>query len=166
MKKVSLKEVPNLVEIQYICERLRERDHEEIFATRWSEDTTRLAYEMLQCRDFMWVAYYDNEPVALIGAYAKWPGSWSVFAFGTDKWPKVVLSLSRHVKNFMIPALYNAGALRCDCHALETHEDARRWLKFLGASEGPPLDNYGKNGQTFVCYSWTREETKGRLNVL
>jgi hypothetical protein len=165
MGRVALIPQPGGLFVQYVCRNLRDRDAEEIFATRFHDDPDQLASEIATVREYSWCAVVDHEPVAIIGAYEKWPGVWSVFAFGTDRWPEVVLTLTKHVRRVMIPELFERGAIRADCHALETHDDARRWLTALGAKEGPGLDNFGKNGQSFVCYCWTRETTKGLVHV-
>lgn len=144
----------------YITRRLRPRDREEIFANRWADDPDQLAMDTFNAGDFQWIAYKDTIPVASIGAAPLWPGVWSVWAYGTDGWPRVVLALTKHVRRFMIPGLLNAGAKRAHCFALETHDDARRWLTALGAEAEAVLDNYGKDGQAFVCYSWRRSMTE------
>lgn len=158
--KVELRHAPSYEDTLAICRNLRPRDHEEIFATRWGEDPEELARDTAASGDFRWGAYVDGRPVATIGALPRWPKVWSVWAFGTPEWNKVVLALTRHVRRFMIPAIFHAGAIRADCFALATHEDARRWLEYLGATPEKFLDNWGKNGEKFVCYCWTREQTK------
>jgi len=147
----------------YIAQNLRERDREEINATRWSETPESLAADTFACGNFQWVAYLDDEPVASIGAFPGIPNVWTVWAYGTDKWPKVVKTLTRHVRRFMIPALENTEAVRVHCFAYDGHTDARRWLEALGATPETRLDNWGKNGQRFVLYSWTREGVRSHV---
>lgn len=148
--------------LRHIARNLRERDREELFATRWDEDPETLALDTYNCGDFQWIATLDGEPVAVVGAAPAWPGFWTVFAYGTDKWPKVLVTLTRHVRRFIYPALWNSGARRVQCHALSTHEDARKWLTFLGAREEAVLDNFGKNGETFIQYLWDRGDVQGQ----
>lgn len=155
---VTLKAEPPREDVEYIIANLRERDRAEIFATKWvDDDHSALVEAILHAGAFQWAAYLDGEPVAMIGATPRWPGVWSMWAFGTDKWPRVARRLTKHAKRFMFPALMNAGAIRADCYALETHADARRWLTALGAIEEQRLANWGKNGETFVCYCWLRK---------
>lgn len=149
-----------LAGLTYIAKFLRERDREEVFALRYDEDPARLAMDTYNCGDFQWIAYLDGRPVASIGAFPVWPNVWTVWAYGTDDWPKVALTLTKHVRRFMIPGLVNAGARRAHCFAMASHDDARRWLTALGAEEEAKLDNYGKDGQAFVCYSWRRSMTE------
>jgi hypothetical protein len=146
--------------LAYICANLRERDKQEIFALRWEDNHMQLAADTFACGALQQIAFLDGEPVAVVGAHPMWPGVWSVFAFGTDKWSKVVLALTRYVRTFIIPALYNGGCRRAQCFALETHTDARRWLELLGATAEVVLPDFGKDGETFVLYSWDRFRTR------
>ncbi len=146
--------------LEYITERLREGDREEIYATRWDQDHVKLAADTFNAGEFQWVAWVDGEPVASIGAAPSWPGVWIVWAYGTDRWPEAALTLTKHVRRFMIPALYRAGAQRAQCFAMQSHQVACRWLERLGARPDAVLDNYGRHGQTFVLYSWQRGETE------
>lgn len=150
---------PTMAALLHICRNLRARDREEIFATRFDEDPVGLAEETYALREFGWVAVAsDGEPVAVIGAAPIWPTVWSVYAFGTDRWPEVVRTLTKHARRFMMPALLNTGARRAQCYALYEHDDARHWLKALGANEEHVLEEFGKSGERFVLYAWDRKE--------
>jgi len=156
-----------LADVTHIARNMRPRDREEIFATRYGEDTDKLAHDTLSTGPFQWCAVADDgEPIAVIGAHPRWPNVWSAWAFGTARWPEAIGLLTRHVRRFMLPALYNSGAARVDAMSLATHEDARKWLEFLGAKPKEKLDNWGKNGEDFVNYVWTRETTKGVIDKI
>lgn len=161
--KIELRPTPSFEDSLRVVQNLRDRDRDEIFATRWTDDPAAVARDVVATGDFRWGAYVDGRPVALIGAFPRWPRVWTMWAFGTDEWDKVVLALTRHARRFMMPAIFNSGAIRADCYALASHHDARRWLVYLGAAPEKFLDNYGKNGEKFVCYCWTREQAKRLL---
>jgi hypothetical protein len=160
MGRVELRVEPSYSDMLYIAENLRERDREELFATRYGENPADLARDAVATGAFRWAAYLDGEPVAAIGAFPRWPRVWTAWAYGTDKWPKVVLTLTKHARRFMFPAILNSGAIRMDALALSTHTDARAWLGVLGALPEKHLDKWGKNGQTFVSYVWTRKSAQ------
>jgi hypothetical protein len=148
-------------DVLHICRNLRERDREEIFAMRFTDDPDQLAADVSTSYGRMvWCAYADGVPVAMVGAMPPWPGTWSAFAFGTDDWPRVVMSLTRLARTFLMPAIYNSGARRAICYALDTHTDARAWLSLLGMEPEQVLPRWGKNGETFVLYSWCRFRTR------
>ncbi|MBN9347259.1 MAG: hypothetical protein J0I48_13835 [Devosia sp.] len=156
--KTRLLPAPPLEDVHWVALRMRDRDREEIFATQWTDDVVELVEAVRASGTFRWGVYIGSRPVAMIGAAPRWPRVWNAWAFGTDEWPRVVKTVTRHVRDFMIPGLHNAGAIRVDATALESHTDARRWLTALGATPGMPLANHGKDGQTFVTYSWLRQD--------
>lgn len=148
---------PDLMALAYITRNLRARDREEVFAC-WADGPDQLAAQTAAQGDFQWVAWHKGRPVASIGGRCLWPGVWSVWAFGTDDWPQVVLSMTRHVRRVMIPTLLETGAHRVECCALATHTDARRWLTALGARDEGVRRGYGRDGQDFVTYAWSPED--------
>lgn len=159
--KIEMRAEPSYEDMLVIASNLRERDRQEIFATRYGENPADLAADVVRTGAFRWAFYIDGRPVAAIGAFPRWPNVWSVWAFGTDEWDKVVLAITRHARRFMYPAMFRSGATRVDCMVLATHRDARAWLEYLGLRPEKVMDNWGKKGEGFVCYCWTRHQTQG-----
>lgn len=157
---VELRAEPDFKDILHVCVRMRERDRAEIYATRWEDDPAKVARDVRMSGAFHWGVYLDDKPIGLVGAHPRWPGVWTAWAFGTDEWLRGISTVTRHVRRFMLPALFNAGVHRVDCLALEAHKQSCRWLEYLGAFPEKTLDFWGKNGETFVSYVWTRETTK------
>lgn len=160
MSRVELRVEPDFLDCLRVAENLRESDRAELFATIFGDDPKTLATRAVASGGFRWGAYLDGEPVALIGAMPLWPRVWQAWAYGTDDWPKVALTLTRHVRNFMLPALLRSGAHRVQAASLGTHTSAHAWLKKLGARPECRLANYGKNGEDFVNFVWTRKTAK------
>ena len=158
--KITLIAEPPFEDVLVVARAMRQRDAEEIYAIRWHEDPEALAAEVVTSGAFRWGAYYEGRPVAMIGACPLWPNVWTVWSFGTDEWNRVAPALAKHARKFMLPALEGFGVIRAFCWSMEAHTDACRWLEFLGATAEVTLDNYGKNGQRFVCYGWTRNPPK------
>jgi hypothetical protein len=156
LSRVELRANPPIRDLVKIISNLRERDREEIFATRYTDDPLDIAHSVKMAGDFCWVAYVDDVPVAVIGAMPRWPRVWSAFAFGTDRWDETILALTRHARRFIFPALVNSGAHRIDAVTLGTHTDAHGWLQYLGMKKEFSLDKYGRRGEKFVMYAWTR----------
>jgi len=151
---------PRLVNLDYedlrfITARLREWDRKEIFATRWDDDPDRLAQDALSYGDFAWVAKKD-EPIAAIGAAPLWPGVWSMWCFGTDRFDEIGQYLTKHAVRVMIPALKLLNYRRLECRSIEGHTKAHRWLEFLGAEVEGINREYGRNGEDFRVYVWRR----------
>jgi hypothetical protein len=160
MADVTLRAEPSYEDTLKITRALRACDFEELNATNYDMSPEYLAHVACATGAFRWGAYVDGRPVALIGAVPRWPNVWSVWAYGTDEWDKVALTLTKHARRFILPALYRSGAVRGDCQALSTHTTARNWLEFLGADLEKELDGWGKNGETFISYVWSRKKMK------
>lgn len=154
-------EPPTFDTTLYVAERMREWDRREIFAARWNDDPFPLAAECQLYGSFTWIASLDR-PIAFIGAAPIHPGVWSVLMFATDEFRKIRLSLTKHVKRVMIPALVEVGAHRAECHSMEGHDEAHAWLELLGAEREGVRPRFGKNGEDFVCFSWRRENVRRR----
>jgi hypothetical protein len=140
--------------VHHVAANMREWDRKEIFALRWDDDPRSVANDVLRVPGFSWVAFSGDVPAAVIGAAPAWPGVWSVFAFGTDDFSRVALALTKHVRRFMVPALKNQGAHRAQCHSIEGHEDAHRWLKLLGAHTEPMIRGFGRGRENFIPFVW------------
>lgn len=155
---VYLKGEPPEEDVRWVAQNMRPQDREEIFATQWTDDPEELVRNVMASGAFRWGVYVDGMPVAMIGAMPRWPNVWTAWAFGTRDFKRVILTLTRHVKHFMMPALLNNGAVRVDAYALATHDASNKWLRSLGATPGKTLAGWGKNSETFVCYTWSRQD--------
>lgn len=141
---------------EFIIENLRPRDREEIFALRWDNDERAFTEDVMRfAGDMTWAWWRDGVPIALQGAWPMRPGVWSCWAFGTEQWPRVVLSMTKHSRRFIIPALLRARFHRAEAVALAAHTDSRRWIEALGAREEGIRRGFGRHGEDFVCYVWT-----------
>lgn len=147
---------PDIPGALYVVENMRDWDRREVFAGRWTDDPYPVAAELAAC-DFAWLAGTDR-PIAAVGAFPKWPGVWSVLMIATDEFRSIHLSLTKFVKRVIIPTLVESGAHRAECHSLEGHEEAHRWLELLGARREGTCYGYGRNGENFHCYVWSRED--------
>lgn len=147
----------NLPSLLYIVEHMREWDRREIFATRWSDDEAEYAESIFEtCRGYGWIAQVESVPVAFVGGAPTYPNVWSVGMFATDDFPKIGLPFTRFVRNHFIRGLVESGAIRAECKSMEGHEAAHRWLEALGAEREAKHLEYGKNGETFFTYCWTK----------
>lgn len=139
--------------VLYIAENMREWDRREIYATRWDTDPGSLANAAMAGGAFAWVAGLER-PIAALGAVPCWPGVWSVWMFATNEFDKIGLSLTKHVKRRMMPALRATGGHRAECRSLEDYQVANAWLEHLGATVEAKLKRYGRNGEDFRLYVW------------
>jgi hypothetical protein len=162
---VTVRAVPvDQGKLTHIVQNLRPRDADEIFALRWDDDQVSFVrdfFPLMGAACVVWVR--DEVPVSCQGIIMARPGVWEVFAFGTNCWPDVVLSMTRYATRVIMPALLRVGFHRAECRALAAHEDSRRWIEFLGAHEEARLKGLGRGGEDFVGYVWGRADVQRRI---
>lgn len=141
----------------FVIERMRDWDRREVFATRFDDDETALLREMsvgaLHGQQ-AWIAGRDDCPVAVYGHLPLWPGVWSMWLVATDNFRSIGKSMTRQVRDVILPALFGAGAHRLECRSMEGHSDAHRWLELLGARREATHRGYGRGGEDFHLYVW------------
>lgn len=143
-------------DVQFVAERMREWDKKEIYATRWTEDPYALTQDVMRHPEFAWT-FGIEQPIAVLSGWTPWPGYWEVCMFATDEFPRIALSMTKFVKNWVIPRL-SEFAHRVDCRSMEGHIEAQNWLELLGAKRENTLERYGKNQETFFTYRWLIED--------
>jgi hypothetical protein len=137
---------------------MRDRDRDEIYATQYSDNPEDLLQlQLMLMGDMCCIWTCAGVPVSCQGILPIHPGVWTMFAYGTDQWPRVVLSMTKHALRRIVPALLAVGAHRVECRALASHTESRRWIEFLGAREEAILKAYGKRQEDFVLYVWRPE---------
>lgn len=147
---------PTIAEVLYVVRNLRDQSHREIFQATDSDIQT-FSLGITGCHGFRWVAYHNGRPAAILGASRLHAGVWSVFGFGTDDWIKVWRSVTRTAKREMFPLVANEGCHRAHCVTLTESVDVHRWLRLLGATEECVMRGYGKGGEDYTMFSWTKE---------
>jgi len=143
-------------DVVFIARRMRALDAEEILPLIWSGRPEDLAAMSCSAGWFSTVALYDGKPVAAYGASLSRPQFYRVWMFATDDWPRVALTVTRDIRQRMMPAILETGAVRADCWSMAGHDVAHRWLEMLGAVREASLEDYGPTRRAFHCYSWTR----------
>lgn len=138
--------------LETVVSGMRTWDRHEIFATRREGDDAFVA-DIVACDGPKWIAWLDGVPVAAIGAVPMWPGVWSPWCFGTDKFPQASLLLTRLAKRVIIPGLRALGAHRLQVKSIEGHHDAQAWLmRCFGCHLEATHPRLGRNGETFHTF--------------
>ena len=155
MSSVSILDAryPDVVEI---ARNMRELDAEEIWPVTHAKTPESLALGTVAGGGLKFVARCGAVPVATWGASKIRPKVVTVWMFATDKWPKVALTVTRHIKKELIPALIDADTVRAECWTHSNHYVAHKWLSILGAIREATVEDYGENRVPYHCYSWTR----------
>lgn len=149
--------------VHHVVLNMREKDKKEIFATEWSDEPTMFATQVCRYGTFAFIGHADDgEPVACAGAIPRWDGVWTLWMFATDRFDEISLSAHRFARKVFFPSLDAAGWHRLDAHSIATHDVAHRWLERLGAYKESEEKSYGKGGETFFVYCWTKEPSKAK----
>ena len=151
---------------RYIIQRMREIDRREIYATREDDDEERLLFDMMYLVDKPGLAFTafakDGEPVSVFGFHRMRQGVGAVFAFGTDRWNEVVLSMTKTVRRVIVPTLIAEGYHRAECAALTDRADTAKWLPSLGMKIEAVLAGFGSQREDFSLYVWRPENVRRR----
>tara|TARA_R100001594_G_scaffold26371_2_gene51143 strand:+ start:4001 stop:4576 length:576 start_codon:yes stop_codon:yes gene_type:complete len=144
---------PDVVEI---ARNMRLSDAEEIWPVTIVKTPETLAVATVAGYGLKYVARYGAVPVATWGATEIRPQVASVWMFATDRWPKVALSVTRHINKTVMSILMSEGYVRAECWSHDNHHVAHRWLELLGAVREATVEDYGQNRVPYHCYSWTK----------
>lgn len=144
--------------VHFLIARMRQEDRDEIFALRWDDDDDALANEVMGYSGEMtrvWVV--DGQPASILGTHPTRPGVWRCWGFGTEQWPLVVASMTRHIRRFIVPALLRGGVHRIECIAAASHASARKWLESCGGVLEGTQHGLGRNGEDYVTYVYRED---------
>ncbi|RWB24667.1 hypothetical protein [Mesorhizobium sp.] len=153
---MTLRIIPaTLRDLSYIAANLRPEDWAEIDCQFDEWSPALLALTALQ--GFAYVAELDGNPEAGFGAAEQRGGLWIAWSWGTRRMRRCVPGITEFVHAVLGPKVAARGAWRVEARALAANELALRWLGRLGATERCRLPGYGRNGEDFLLYDWTRE---------
>lgn len=148
----TIDEVPEFV--RPVARNMRAWDRDEIFATQPDDDLDRFIEFVQALGPASWVAGEGFEPIACFGAFQLFPGLFSMWFFATDNINNIGKSMTKAVRDVIVPHLFARGARRLECRSMEGHVDAQRWLEVIGARRESSAPDYGRGGQTFHTYVW------------
>lgn len=147
----------SLAAVEYLTLNMREMDRAEVFGMRGHDCPLLLAKEVVWASTYgkAAIATHDGRPCAIIGVSPMWPGVWSAWSFGTDEWSKAAVQLTRYALRTLRPFILERGGHRLQCESHIDHTEAHRWLKSMGANVDGFLPGYGRDGSTYLMFSWS-----------
>ncbi|RWO29902.1 MAG: hypothetical protein EOS10_21300 [Mesorhizobium sp.] len=148
-----------LRDLSYIAANLRLEDRTEIDCQFDEWSPALLALTALQ--GFAYVAELNGNPEAGFGAAEQRGGLWIAWSWGTRRMKRCVPGMTEFFHAVLGPQVAAHGAWRVEARALASNELALRWLARLGATQRCRLPGYGRNGEDFLLYDWTRSSDFG-----
>lgn len=145
----------NLRDLSYIAANLRPEDKAEIDCQHDEWAPATLAQTALH--GFAYVAELDGNPEAAFGAGEVREGLWVAWSWGTRRMRRCVPRITQFFYAVLGPDVASRGAWRVEARPLASNDMAVRWLHRLGATERCHLPGFGKNGEDFLLFDWTRE---------
>lgn len=153
--------------LTHIVKNLRDRDRDEIYALRWNDDEAALVHDISALAGDLWRMWMvDGEPVAVAGVCPMRPGVAVGGAFGTDRWPRVVRSITKFGVGFINPVLKSNNYHRLEVYVLAENTDSRAWIELMGGKLEAVLHGYGRGREDFLLYVNDLTEGREMQNVL
>jgi hypothetical protein len=149
-------------DVRWVIEHMREADRDEVYPLRLDDDPESIINEILGCPYFAWLFYQGRVAAGVLGAFPCSNDIWDVFMIATHHFGQVAYPMTEFIRHDMIPLLAATGVRRAQCMSLATHEQAHRWLAFLGAEPAETLSDYGRNGESYIRYVWRGDDVLRR----
>jgi hypothetical protein len=148
-----------LRDLTYVAAHMCDEDRAEVACQL--DDASALAVATASFRDFAFCVELDGNPEAALGCGCVRSGYWVAWSWGTRRawrcWPEMI----GFIRGWLQPSVYDMGAYRVEARALLSHERAHRFLERIGGQRRCELRAFGRGGEDFVLYDWTRETWNG-----
>lgn len=144
-----------LRDLTYIAANMRPEDRREVECqlAQWNVDLIALA----AMQGPAYVVELDGNPEAAFGAAEQRVGLWQAWSWGSKRMHRAVPAITRFFYAVLGPHVAAQGAWRVEARPIAGNDLACRWLARLGATKRCDLPGYGKNGEDFELWDWTRE---------
>ena len=144
--------------IDFIIDRLRERDMEEIFEMGLNLDQVSRVMHAGHAFAQLWCSPVTHDPACMMWFQRLSPRALIVNMLATDAFDHVARQVYRDVKRTILPHLLQRGFERAECRTMEGHDDAIRFLDHLGFKREARFPRYGQSGRAFLQYAWSLDD--------
>ena len=145
----------------------RERDFQELSSVAWVDGRERVAkditsrymiFRQLHPEKTSLQAACDRsgKAFAIFGWVRLRPSTASLVLFATPDFTHFRKGFLRASKAMWRTVLADNDILRVDCQTLEGYQEIHSWLELLGLRREATMPKFGKQGETFVTFAWTR----------
>lgn len=140
----------------YIAANLRPQDRAELECQMDEWSVPAVAAITMQST-FAFICELNGNPELAFGSGQIRTGLWVAWSWGTKRQRHCLPTAIDFIRTTLQPEVYAAGALRVEARALASHRVAHRFLELIGGTKRCDLPAFGKGGEDFVLYDWTRE---------
>lgn len=145
-----------LRDVSYVTANLAPADRLEVMCqVPDGTKTYELAHALLYSGD-VFCAHIDDRPVAAFGTSPITIACYSVWMLGTKHVKRAVPAITRMLMGEHALDLLGRGVQSLEARSIENHREAHRWMVRCGAVRAYPSYPFGKNGEMFYTFRWTR----------
>ncbi len=151
-------EPPCTRDVAYVGAYMRQRDRDEFIALTHFASYGELVFSLIErfaSHPDVFVVH-DEEPVAVGGMILHRPNVATLLFFATDKFAAVGRPFTRFVKKQLFRTYVERGVHRIEAQALADYGEVRSWLNVLGLTAEATMPGFGRDGQTYIQYAWTK----------
>lgn len=146
-----------LRDVSYVTANLATADRREVMCqVPDGTKTHELAYALLHSGD-AFCAFMDDLPVAAFGTSPITVSCCSIWMLGTMHARRAVPAITRHMMDVHGEVILDRGTVSMEARSIVDHHEAHRWMVRCGAVRVDPAYPFGKNGEMFYTFRWTRE---------
>lgn len=149
----------SLLDLEYVCYNMRERDKEEVYALRDHNNPFRLAWEatsFIRNNGRGRISWIGGKPAA-VGAFTQHhPGVWEVWMFGTNQFKAAAMPLLGWVRREAADILATTDAHRLQCDSRADYLEAHKMIQAMGAKREMLMRQYGKDGSDYIRFIWLK----------
>lgn len=124
--------------------------------------TSALAWFLVMGHGDAFIAYLRDEPAMVFGIAPINAVCLSVWALGTRRAPRVAPSISRWLRDELLPGKAAEGYTSMEARSLVEHHAAHRWMLSTGAVQHGPPFVFGRGGEEFILFRWTVDALHGK----
>lgn len=147
-----------LASASFVCANLRPEDHAEAFCQLAPGlKTHELAAALLMSGENYVVGRSIFDPVCFFGVSPLNAAASSVWAIGTIDFVRAVPAMTRFFAADLAPRLIASGTRLLEARAMASHLTAHQWIHLTGGRQSGDPYEYGRNGEKFVTFHWTRD---------
>lgn len=140
---------------------MRQRDRDEFMPMTHFERHADLVSSLVERfgeHPDCFTVFDDPGPVAVGGMLLHRPNVATLLFFATDDFKGAVAAdFTRFVVQRLFPRYRERGVHRIECQSLDGYEEVHRWLGVLGLEKEAVLRSFGRGGEDYVQFAWTKE---------